>query len=307
MKRLSTSVFPRDCVGKRAARRRLLACTHLAAALFISGRFTQCLAAIERGRADARAIDRREAELFLLFLKARTQFQLGAHEDSCVILETCLGLATLYSVDAAIPVLHAWLGRGALYKGELDHGLRLLTQMEPSREVLFFLAEGCFFSDELDSASEHLDRALAIPTEFHFPPAEAPSWSDGFASIEGRCFRLSRGDAFVRRSLSALRAFLLGLRGAPQEGIPELHKLTRSERSVEEDPNGYWYNYLYSVILPEAGGEEMDDKETVLGKALKSLQERASRIDAPSERSSFLSQNRWNRRIMDEARERKLV
>ncbi len=51
----------------------------------------------------------------------------------------------------------------------------------------------------------------------------------------------------------------------------------------------------------------MDDKETVLGKALKSLQERASRIDAPSERSSFLSQNRWNRRIMDEARERKLV
>ena len=285
----------------------LLACSHLAVALFISGRFTQCLAAIERGSADARAINRREAELFLLFLKARTRFQLGAHEDSCVILETCLGLATLYSVEAAIPVLHAWLGRGALYKGELDHGLRLLAQMEPSREVLFFLAEGCFFSDELDSASGHLDRALAIPTEFHFPPAEAPSWSDGFASIEGRCFRLSRGDAFVRRSLSALRAFLLGLRGAPQEGIPELHKLTRSERSVDEDPNGYWYNYLYSVILPEAGGEEMDDKETVLGKALKSLQERASRIDAPSERSSFLSQNRWNRRIMDEARERKLV
>lgn len=88
---------------------------------------------------------------------------------------------------------------------------------------------------------------------------------------------------------------------------PELHKLTRSERSVEEDPNGYWYNYLYAVILPETSGEEVDDKETVLSKAVKSLQERASRIDAPSQRSSFLSRNRWNRRIMEEARERKLA
>ena len=89
--------------------------------------------------------------------------------------------------------------------------------------------------------------------------------------------------------------------------MQELHKLTRSERSVEEDPNGYWYNYLYSVILPESGGEEIDDKETVLGKAVKNLQERASRIDAPAERSAFLSRNTWNRRIMNEARQRKLV
>jgi hypothetical protein len=104
-----------------------------------------------------------------------------------------------------------------------------------------------------------------------------------------------------------MRACLLGLRGASEEGIRELHKLTRSERSVDEDPNGYWYNYLYSMVLPESGGQEVDDKETILGKAVKSLQERASRIDAPSERSSFLSRNRWNQRIMDEARQRKLV
>lgn len=285
----------------------LMACSHLAVAQFISGRFTQCLAAIERGTADARSACRREAELFLLFLKARTQFQLGAHEDFCTTLEACLCLATLYRLDKVLPVLRAWLGRCALYKGEMDYGLRLLSEMAPSREVLFFLAEGFFFSGALESAVEHLDRALSSESEFRFPGAENPSWSDGFASIEGRCFRLSRGDAFVRRSLSALRACLLGLRGDLAGGIQELHKLTRSERSVEEDPNGYWYNYLYSIILPESGGEEIDDKETVLGKAVKNLQERASRIDAPAERSSFLSRNTWNRRIMDEARKRKLV
>jgi tetratricopeptide (TPR) repeat protein len=285
----------------------LMACSHLAIALFISGRFTQCFATIERGRAVAGSICRREGELFLLFLKARTDFLLGAYEDSCITLERCLCLARLYSLEAALPVLRAWLARGALYSGELDHGVRLLKDMEPSREVLFFLSEACFFSGDLESASQQVEQALAIGTEFLFPSAENPFWSDGFASIEGRCFRLSRNGAFVHRSLSALKACLLGLRGDLGEGIRELHKITRSERSVEEDPNGYWYDYLYSVILPESGGEEIDDKETVLSKAVKSLQERASRIDAPSERGFFLSRNTWNRRIMDEARARKLV
>jgi tetratricopeptide (TPR) repeat protein len=285
----------------------LIACGHLAVALFISGRFSQSLTVIERGKSQARTICRREAELFLLFLEARVQFLLGAYEDCCVNLETCLSLAMLYSVHAAIPVLQAWLGRAAVYGGELDHGMRLLSAIQPSREARFFLAEGLFFADELEQASLRVDEALAAGAEFQFPLPENPSWSDGFSSVEGRCFRLSRADAFVRRSLSGMRGCLLGLRGSLDEGIRELHKLTRSERSVEEDPNGYWYNYLYSVILPETSGEEVDDKETVLSKAVKNLQERASRIDAPSQRSSFLSRNRWNRRIMEEARERKLV
>ena len=285
----------------------LLACSHLAVALFINGRYTQCLAAVERGVADARSACRRESELFLLFLKARARFLLGAYEECCATLESCLCLAQLYSAPRAVPVLRAWLGRGALYQGELDHGVRLLTAMEPSREALYFLAEGHFFSDAPEDALGCLDRALAMEAGFHFPSPEGPSWSDGFLPVEGRCFRLSRGDAFLRRSLSALRAYLLGLRGDQGEAIRELHKLTRAERSVEEDPNGYWYNYLYSMVLPETGGEEVDDKETVLSKALKNLQERASRVDAPSERSSYLTRNRWNRRIMEEARERKLV
>jgi tetratricopeptide (TPR) repeat protein len=285
----------------------LLACIYFAVALFIRGRFTQCLAALERGKLLARSLCRREGELFLLFLEARARFTLGAYEDSRVTLEKCLGLARLYSIQTAMPVLRAWLGRSAVYVGEADHGLQLLAAIEPSREVLFFQAEGCFFSNKLDEASRYLDLALASKASFLFPSVETPSWSNGFASVEGRCFRLSRADAFIRRNLSALRACLLGLSGSSEEGIRELRKLTRSERSVKEDPNGYWYDYLYAVILPETGGEELDDRETVLSKAVKSLQERASRIDAPAERSSFLSRNRWNRRIMDEARQRKLV
>jgi hypothetical protein len=173
--------------------------------------------------------------------------------------------------------------------------------------VLLFLAEGSLFSEGLENASLYIDRGLAVPTTFRFPSPEVIPWRDGFAGVEGRCFRLSRGDAFLRRTLSGLRAYLQGLRGFREEGISELHQLTRGEKSVEEDPVVYWFNYLYSRVLPEAGSEDVDDKVTVLSKSLKTLQQRASRIDAPTERSSFLGRNRWNRMIMEEARERKLV
>ena len=203
---------------------------------FMDGRFTQARATIERACVISRDLCRREAELFLLFLKARILFQLGSHEECCSVLHSCLCLATLYSVRAALPVLRAWLGRATLHKGALDDGIRLLKGLEPTREVLFFLAEGFLFSEELESASPVLERALELETPFAFPFPETASWTDGFASIEGRCFRLSRGDAFLRRSLTALRACLLGLRGFPDEGIRELHKLTRSERSVGGGP-----------------------------------------------------------------------
>ena len=285
----------------------LLAETYLGICHFMEGRYSQARAAADRSIAGARALCRREAEMFLLFLKARILFQLGSFGECCSLLQSCLCLAELYSVTASVPVLQAWLARAMLHRGEAESGLRILQQLEPTREQLFFLAEGFLFTEALESASPCLDRALALEDSGGFPFPEAVSWRDGFASIEGRCFRLSRGGAFFRRNLTALRACVLGLRGFKDEGIQELHKLTRSERSVGEDPNGFWYNYLYAMVLPQSGSHEFDDRDTILGKALKSLQERASRIDAPADRSSFLSANRWNRRIMDEARERKLI
>jgi len=280
---------------------------YLADCLFVDGRYTQCLAAIEQGLQMARDTYRRELELFLLFLKARMEFQVGSYDSCSLCLQTCLCLATLYGVQPAVPVLRAWLGRTFVHSGDLQTGARLLESLSQSREVLLFLAESALFSESLENASLYVERGLALPWSVRYPSPEGVPWRDGFTAVEGRCFRLSRGDAFLRRTLSALRAYLLGMRGFPQEGIGELHQLTRGEKSLEVDPAVYWFNYLYSRVLPEASSEEVDDKVTVLSKSLKSLQERASRIDAPAERSSFLWRNRWNRMIMEEARERKLV
>ncbi len=281
---------------------------YLSDCLFIDGRFTQCQSVIEQGLAAARRLFRREVELFLLFLRARARFQVGAYDECSLDLQSCLCLATLYSLDDALPVLRAWLGRTFLHRDEITAGTRLLESLSvQSREVLLFQAEGCLFSGNLENASLFIERALARSTESRFPAPEGVTWQDGFSPVEGRCFKLSRGSALLQRSLLGMRAYLLGLRGIRDEAISELHELTRGQKSLEEDPRAAWFNYLYSQVLPEAGSEEVDDKVTVLSKSLKTLQERASRIDAPGERSSFLWRNKWNRMIMEEARDRKLV
>ncbi len=281
---------------------------YLAGSLFVGGRFTQCLSVIEQGLTEARKLFRREVELFFLFLRARTRFQVGAYDECSLDLQSSLCHATLYSLEDAMPVLRAWLGRTLLHRDESASGTRLLESLpRQTREVLLFLAEGSLFSGALENASLCIERALALSTESRFPAPEGITWQDGFTPVEGRCFKLSRGSALLQRTLLGMRAYLLGLRGFRDEGIRELHQLTRGQKSLDEDPRSAWFNYLYSQVLPEAGSEEVDDKVTVLSKSLKTLQERASRIDAPAERGSFLWRNRWNRMIMEEARNRKLV
>lgn len=279
----------------------------LAVCFFLEGRLTQSLQKAEHAEEAARACGQREQEIFLGFLRVKCLFQLGLYQECCTLLQACLSGATLYSADQAAAVLTAWLARSMLYKGDTACATRTLAALEKGREVLFFLAEAELFSGNLENASLCAERALTAASSSFFPPPEGVSWRDGFASVEGRCFRLIREDAFLRRGVRALAGCLLGMRGFTREAVRELHRLTRGEDSTGSDPHAFLHGYFYSLVLPEYASEEGDDKTTILSKSLKALQERASRIEAPAQKSAFLTSNYWNKRIMEDARQRKLI
>jgi tetratricopeptide (TPR) repeat protein len=274
---------------------------------FLEGRLTQCLQTAERGEEAARSMGQREQELFLRFLRARGLFQLGLYGECSLSLQACLCAATLYSAGQAQAVMSAWLGRSILYQGDVACAVKYLEKLDQTREVLFFLAEGALFSENLENASLYGERSLAAKETAVFPPPEGVSWRDGFCSMEGRCFRLGREDAFLKRNTRALIGCLLGMRGFSREAIRDLRSLSRGEGSAENDPNAYLNAYLYSLVLPEYASEDEDDKVTILSKSLKGLQERVSRIESPGHKNAFLGLNYWNHRIMDEARLRKLM
>jgi hypothetical protein len=285
----------------------LRAATMLAACLFTEGRYSRSLAEADAAAARAAALFQREAELFALFLKARIRFQLGFYEEAGTLLEQCLAHAELYSIAAAAAVLEAWLARSVLYQGDAARAIGRLQRLVPGREVLYFLAEAWLFARDTENAFACAEQGLALADDGRLPPPLSTAWKDGSWCIEGRVFRLGRNDALLRRGLAALRAYLLALRGSPADAARELHGLTRGGRQAEEDPYAYLSHYLYALVLLDSAPDQLDDKSTVLAKSLKGLQERASRIDTPSERSAFLTRSLWNRRIMDDARGRKLL
>jgi hypothetical protein len=283
----------------------LRAGTLSAACHFLAGRLTRAGQSAGGASRIAAALGQREDELFLGFLTARVRFLLGDLEGCSVALQRCLCLAELYRVDAAEPVLDAWLARTMVYGGAHEAGTARLERLEPTREVRLFLTEASLFGADLAAAEVHAERGLAMPPAAGFPSPHGGCWRDGFIALEGRCFSLARSGAFLGRQLAALHGHLLARRGARSEAVGELGALVHGVRPSDNDPALHLYLHLYADALPERSGE--DDKVTVLAKALKGLQERASRIDAPGERTAFLNANRWHRAIMDEARSRHLA
>jgi hypothetical protein len=279
----------------------------LAVGLLLEGRLTGCLAAAERAELAAGRTGQREQEIFLGFMKARTLFLLGQYRDCSLQLQACLCKATLYSAEDAVGVLSAWLGRALAYGGDAAGAARYLEKLPQDRETLFFLSETALMLENYRNALAFAERSLAAVSVPAYPPPESVSWRDGFCSIEGRCFELSREDLFIRRSVRAVAGYLLGLRGFSREAVLELHRLTRGEDSAVADPNAYLHAYLYSLVLPEYATEEGDDKTTMLSKSVRSLQQLASRIESPAQKSAFLGSNYWNHRIMNDSRARKLI
>jgi hypothetical protein len=283
----------------------LRAGTLAAACHFLGGRLTRAGQSAGAAARIAAALGQREDELFLGFLAGRLRFVLGDLEGCSVALQRCLCLAELYRIDAAEPVLDAWLARTIVYAGAPEAGAARLERLESTREVRLFLAEASLFGADLSAAEAHAERGLAMASSTAFPSPHGGCWSDGFLALEGRCFSLARSGVFLGRQLAALHGHLLARRGARSEAVAELGALVRGVHPSDNDPALHRYLHLYADALPERAGE--DDKLTVLAKALKGLQERASRIDAPAERTAFLHANRWHRAIMDEARSRHLA
>ena len=276
-----------------------------AACHFLDGRLTRSGEFVRKASQLAAALGQREDEVFLGFLAARVRFILGDLESCSVLLQRCLCLAELYRVDAAEPVLDAWLARTIVYAGATEAGAGRLERLEPTREVCLFLAEASLFAGDLDAAAAHAERGLAASPAAAFPSPHGGCWRDGFLALEGRCFSLARSGTFLGRQLAALHGHLLARRGSRAEAVRELGGLVHGVRPSDNDPSLHLYFHFYAAALPEEAGD--DDKVTVLAKALKGLQERASRIDAPAERTAFLHANRWHQAIMDEAHSRHLA
>jgi len=273
---------------------------------FIHGNFSRVLNQAATLSERTSKAGMREIQLFSEFANARSHFELGRYEDAAASFERGCSRARFYGWKVPGDLFRRWLARALVYDSRTRRGISMLSDEPESRESCFFLGEAWLRFGDHGKALEAFDRATELPADPR-SSVEAIAWNTGYAGFEDRAIGVFDGARVIDHQLLALRGYVLAESGRLEEGVQEMHRLTRELKVSEIDPFNRLYYYLYSLILPESGDLNIDDRSTVLGRAVRHIQERTSRLDKYSHKTDFLRRNYWNNRLMSHAQSSNLV
>jgi hypothetical protein len=286
---------------------RLSARTFELVTMVLFGAYTRALERAAELEAQSRRIGHRPWELMVMFIRARVQFELGEYGEAELAFVRSAAVAKRYGEASAFEVHMAWLARALVYQDKLTRAGEILATLSEREETLLFGGELEMRRDDLGAASVLFERGLALGEREAPPELRLPDWRDGFAMLEDRTLGHGDDERVVMRLLRAQGAYVKALLGHTEEGARSMRELTREQPLREIEPFYRLYFLWYGLMLPEARSTEFEDRLTVLGRAVKSLQERTSRIDSYTQKLSFLQKNYWNRRLWNIAQELNLM
>jgi tetratricopeptide (TPR) repeat protein len=279
--------------------------TYESIASYLSGNYSIAIESVDAGIARAEKVGMREYEVFLNFIKARIFFSLGDYSSAKEQFSFCLSLNRIYIIPDASAVFYKWLARSAIYLGEGDLGMRIFSDLEEDRESLFFQSEFYILRMDYGKALDLISRSIELPHDQVPLSTERIAWNSGFAHLEDIVFGREYGGRVLDNLLFSFRGFLNFNTGS--RGREEYRALLRSGALSENDPYNYLYYFLYSMVLPDSGDEILEAGLTVLGKSVKTLQERMARIDNVAHRRFFIKENYWNKMLLERARKYNLT
>ncbi|MFP4364847.1 MAG: hypothetical protein ACLFR1_13375, partial [Spirochaetia bacterium] len=285
----------------------VFACIFEACGQFIFGNYSRVVLLSTEAYELAEQESMHEWQVYAVFLAARAWFEVGMYIKASTFFQHGLAICRIYGYENAANVLSTWLGRCYIYSDSPETGIRLLQTRDRTQENLLFIAEAYVFLRRYEDALAVLDEAVENIQLNQYIPVDYPFWSDGFLCIEDRSLGAEAGFRVVSLIIKSLRAYVLGKMGYREKGISELYRITREEKISENDPYNSFYFFLYSLTLPESSNTDVDDNLTILSKSLKYLQERASRIDQTNHKKGYLYKNYWNKLLVEDAREKKLM
>jgi len=273
---------------------------------FLQGNFSRGIEGCEALVRLADAAYSRRWKILLGFLKGRALFELGEYHEAESVFYGLLAECEASRYRPPVPVIRAWAGRSLVYGGRTEEGSAMLEGIEDSQEVLYFRAEGYAFSGNPEGAVEILADLLALPPNADCFQGDGFAWTDGFSFAENLLVGRRGGDTVLVRQAKALKSLQTAASGGFQRAVEEMHRFIKEEAYSEHDPYNRLYFYWYSRILPRAKDRNYEDRLTILGLAVKYLNQSAGRIDEPAHKTSFASKNRWNRMLLEAAREMNL-
>lgn len=246
--------------------------------------------------------------LLAWFALGRIDFELGAYHRAAAQFAMSRDWAEGCEMAAPARTISAWMHRARYLADEqVPPNYLHRDPAEMTAEEQFFVAEALITQNKYHQALELLDAAEQEERNAPRWPRLGVCWDNGYAPMEDLLIADRAGRSELVRMIQAFRAWMLSLTDRQDEAVEILYRLTRGADGLSEDPYAGLFNYLYACILPAERSADRDDRTTVLGKSVKLVQERMSRIDDYRDKMRYLRSNTWNRRLMEAARSHNLV
>jgi len=235
------------------------------------------------------------------FLLGRHSFELGQYVRAIKHFENALGVFG--------EVAYAWASRCLTYSGQSDQAVKKLEKKSATLESEFFLSEALYFSGRQDEAINLAKRWQGenLPTVRW----NGIRWntSTGFSCLEDLCLESEKEQTVLSRLSTAFKDFLILWYESPdhEESIQRFEKVCSDKNLYLKDPNTHLYFLWFSLVLGKGQLEKNARWSTLMGRGLKELQTRGSKVDDRDERVTYLNTPWWNTMLLNEARKNKLI
>jgi len=284
---------------------RMMAAYARAIAEFMSGALGRAERAADLAAESAGRLFRVDAKAALESLRGRIDLELGSYDRAVERYRALAALGAEYSMPAVTARAEVWKARALAYAGAFSEAAAILESRPLDPEARVFRGELELLRDRPEAAARWLDQtsdAGARP----FRPADAFDWDSPYAEIEGRCLGFDRADSALADLRTALALYARGLADRDPSCAVGLHELTREPRFAKANPGMGTYS-LFCYLLEERLSEPPVDKQTVLSRAFKALQQRAGRMEDRAQRALYMEKNVWNARLLEAARLHKFI
>jgi len=246
-------------------------------------------------------------ECWARFMVARVRFETGCYQDAERILDELRMDAVHEGRTEYLGILDAWTNRVRIYiSGPGASLIPAATDAAESQDGLLFKAEAALLCKDHEVARACANAYLLLPASIHSHNPECVSWKSGFSMVEDRVIGNPGEEPVGRKLARVFRGLALAELGSPREALVDLYHMAKEERISPCDPYDALYFRALFLMLRHAGTPEVD-RGTVLSIAFKRLQKRASHIDDPETKRSYINLNRWNGALFAEAKAGNLI
>lgn len=259
------------------------------------------------------------------FMEARSRFLLGDYSES---MEGFSALQQRFAVwpgneiyaakhaedERWIGLFEVWAHRARTFIAEAAG--RPLHVSVPEREspadypeAVYFTAEALMLAGEFEKALQQLEKPAATNPQPIIPFHPAPV--SGFQLFEDLYTGFTEGSPVLDHLREALGAYVAARSGQLKDGAERLFVLSRNRQIGPSDSYLHWYLSWYEDTLERLKNTEWEatseDHNTILGKAIKAMQEKSSHIEDPGHRRYFLQNEYISRNLIRRGKQHNLI